>query len=146
MFGKCYLQQVISKLSLCGTLFFSPYIIYRRNHSYTSKGLTFINPFSKVLEVLFVGEPSFFKFSVFSLVYFLQEPYGIPPPGPYTPRPCIPPAQSMLGDTVNARAVRIPLECNLVQMKFVNFHIDPPYGTVFTLHGTGTGTGTKWKT
>ena len=35
-----------------------------------------------------------------------------PPPGTrYTP----PPLQSMLGDTVNARAVRILLECNLVQ-------------------------------
>ena len=32
-------------------------------------------------------------------------------PGPSTP---IPPMQSMLGDTVNARAVRILLECNLV--------------------------------
>ena len=34
---------------------------------------------------------------------------GYPPPGAGTP-----PAQSMLGDTVNARAVRILLECNLV--------------------------------
>ena len=32
-----------------------------------------------------------------------------PPPGP-----CTLPPQSMLGDTVNARAVRILLECNLV--------------------------------
>ena len=30
------------------------------------------------------------------------------------PQPPTPPAQSMLGDTVNARAVRILLECNLV--------------------------------
>ena len=37
------------------------------------------------------------------------------PPGPGTPpRPGTPPAQSMLGDTVNARAVRILLKCNLV--------------------------------
>ena len=40
------------------------------------KVLTFINPFIEVLEVLFVGEPSFFKFSVFSLVYFSQEPHA----------------------------------------------------------------------
>ena len=39
------------------------------------------------------------------------------PPGPCTPpRPCTPRlVQSMLGDTVNARAVRILLECNLVE-------------------------------
>ena len=51
------------------------------------------------------------------------------PPGParqtpgtrYTPTP--PPAQSMLGDTVNARAVRI-LECNLV---FLFFSQDIPF-------------------
>ena len=40
---------------------------------------------------------------------------GTPPrttgPGTHTPPP---PAQNMLGDTVNARAVRILLECNLV--------------------------------
>ena len=35
-----------------------------------------------------------------------------PPPRADTPSP--PPAQSMMGDTVNARAVRIRLECNLV--------------------------------
>ena len=68
---------------------------------------------------------------------------GIPPPGPDTPPGAdlsvadtpqsrhplgadtplgsrhpldrhLPPAQSMLGDTVNARAVRILLECNLL--------------------------------
>ena len=47
---------------------------------------------------------------------------GIPPPGADTPRskhpPC-PPPQSMLGDTVNARAVRILLECNLVLKVFI---------------------------
>ena len=58
---------------------------------------------------------------------------GIPPPnptppdqGPGTPPPeqtlreqiHTPPAQSMLGDTVNARAVRIILECNLVSSEF----------------------------
>ena len=46
------------------------------------------------------------------------------PPGRRTPRRRHPPSQSMLGDTVNARAVRILLECNLVfifnkgEMKF----------------------------
>ena len=30
----------------------------------------------------------------------------------------VPPEQSMLGDTVNVRAVRIPLECNLVSSIF----------------------------
>ena len=41
------------------------------------------------------------------------------PPGADTPHPPqeqTPPAQSMLGDTVNARAVRILLECNLVEV------------------------------
>ena len=39
-----------------------------------------------------------------------------PPPGADNPTPPPPPSprQSMLGDTVNARAVRILLECNLV--------------------------------
>ena len=36
------------------------------------------------------------------------------PPGADTPGSRHPPPQSMLGDTVNARAVRILLECNLV--------------------------------
>ena len=41
-----------------------------------------------------------------------------PPPSRHTPpRADTPPAQSMLGDTVNARAVRILLECNLVKIK-----------------------------
>ena len=41
---------------------------------------------------------------------------GTPSPGPGTPSPGpgTPPPQSMLGDTVNARAVRILLECILV--------------------------------
>ena len=40
---------------------------------------------------------------------------GYHPPGPDTPpQEQTPPAQSMLGDTVNTRAVRILLECNLV--------------------------------
>ena len=64
---------------------------------------------------------------------------GIPPPppgpgtspGPGTITPnqapltphdqATPPAQNMLGDTVNARAVRILLECNLV-FHFLRFH------------------------
>ena len=40
------------------------------------------------------------------------------PPGPGTP----PPAKSMLGDTVNARAVRILLECNLVDWMHSFWH------------------------
>ena len=40
------------------------------------------------------------------------------PPGADTPREQTPPQQSMLGDTVNARAVRILLECNLVKRLF----------------------------
>ena len=43
------------------------------------------------------------------------------PPGPGPPRTRHPPAQSMLGDTVNARAVRILLECNLVCHSLANF-------------------------
>ena len=42
----------------------------------------------------------------------LLGPCTPPPPGPCTPSP----AQSMLGDTVNARAIRILLECNFVMM------------------------------
>ena len=42
---------------------------------------------------------------------------GTPPRTRYTPRPGKPPAQSMLGDTVNAQAIRILLECNLVQIQ-----------------------------
>ena len=49
---------------------------------------------------------------------------GTPPRTRYTPRdqvhppePGTPPLQSMLGDMVNARAVRILLECNLVHTK-----------------------------
>ena len=38
------------------------------------------------------------------------------PPGPGTPQTRHPPAQCMLGDTVNKRAVRILLECNLVNL------------------------------
>ena len=45
------------------------------------------------------------------------------PPGPGTPPPRTrytpPPTQSMLGDTVNERAVRILLECNLVDFIFL---------------------------
>ena len=43
-----------------------------------------------------------------------------PPPEGDTPRdhaPPLPRSQSMLGDTVNARPVRILLECNLVKLK-----------------------------
>ena len=40
------------------------------------------------------------------------------PPGPGTPSEHPSPAQSMLGDTVNERAVRILLECNLVLLPF----------------------------
>ena len=39
---------------------------------------------------------------------------GIPHPPP-------PPEQSMLGDTVNERAVRILLECNLVEIYFRDY-------------------------
>ena len=48
------------------------------------------------------------------------------PPGTrYTPQDQVhPPAQSMLGDTVNARAVRILLECNLVNIKRVRSDTD----------------------
>ena len=41
-----------------------------------------------------------------------------PPPGPGPPGNRPPTAQSMLEDTVNVRAVRILLECNLVNKKF----------------------------
>ena len=44
---------------------------------------------------------------------------GIPPPGADTLLGAdIPPAQSMLGDTVNVWAVHILLECNLVSLMF----------------------------
>ena len=50
--------------------------------------------------------------------YTPQARYSPPrsrhPPGVTPPRSRHPPVQSMLGDTVNARAVRILLECNLV--------------------------------
>ena len=52
-----------------------------------------------------------------------QTPTGADtPPWERTPLEQTPPhlAQSMLGDTVNARAVRILLECNLVLMLLVN--------------------------
>ena len=42
------------------------------------------------------------------------RPCTPPSPGPCTPP--TPPAQSMLGDTVNAQAVCIVLECNFVMM------------------------------
>ena len=41
-----------------------------------------------------------------------------PPPSRHPPGADTPPAQSMLGDTVNARAVHILLGCNLVQEVF----------------------------
>ena len=44
----------------------------------------------------------------------VPPPRSRPPGSRHTP----PPAQSMLGDTVNARAVRILLECNLVSSEF----------------------------
>ena len=40
------------------------------------------------------------------------------PPGTRHPPDQAPPEQSMLGDTVNERAVRILLECNLVLKRF----------------------------
>ena len=54
---------------------------------------------------------------------------GIPPPKTRHP----PPAQSMLGGTVNARAVRILLECNLV-IYYFNYHlvVSVPKGWGFT--------------
>ena len=42
------------------------------------------------------------------------------PPGAETPPKQTPPAQCMLGDTGNKRAVCILLVCNLVKMKFKN--------------------------
>ena len=48
---------------------------------------------------------------------YTPSPDQVHPPGPGTPpRDQVhpPPARSMLGDTVNVRAVRILLECNLV--------------------------------
>ena len=57
-------------------------------------------------------------------------PEQTPPPGADTPHPLgadtPPPAQSMLGDTVNARAVRILLECKLVScvMPVLFLHIN----------------------
>ena len=45
---------------------------------------------------------------------------GTPPWTRYTPLDQVHPAQSMLGDTVNVRAVRILLECILVQSTFTN--------------------------
>ena len=50
------------------------------------------------------------------------------PPGPGTPQtsPLHPqPAQSMLGDTVTSRAVRILLKCNLVSVAFDSFRDKP---------------------
>ena len=44
---------------------------------------------------------------------------GTPPRTRYTP-----PEQSMLGDTVNVRAVRILLECNLVSISFLTCTYD----------------------
>ena len=62
--------------------------------------------FSQASVILFTGEDS------------ASVHAGIPsPPGPGAPQDQAPPtprAQSMLGDTVNARAVRILLECNFV--------------------------------
>ena len=47
---------------------------------------------------------------------------GTPPGTRYTPQDQVhPPEQSMLGDTVNVRAVRILLECNLVLLIFFFF-------------------------
>ena len=43
-----------------------------------------------------------------------QAPPSPGPGSPPPPRPGTPPVESMLGDAVNARAVRILLECNLV--------------------------------
>ena len=66
------------------------------------------------------------------------------PPGAHTPRSTHPPGappgahtplQSMLGDTVNARAVRILLECNLVFLQFPIFWQDQFH--YFLKHGQG---------
>ena len=49
----------------------------------------------------------------------VQTPAGTPPPGRYTPRAGTPPReQCMLGDTGNNRAIRILLECILVEIQF----------------------------
>ena len=47
-----------------------------------------------------------------------HPPPGADPPGAEAPRSRTPPVQSMLGDTVKARSVRILLECNLVYCFF----------------------------
>ena len=49
-----------------------------------------------------------------------------PPPRSTHPPGADPPAQSMLGDTVNAWAVRILLECNLLGMGLEDRGIDTP--------------------
>ena len=49
-----------------------------------------------------------------------------PPMSRHPPGPGTPPAQCMLGDTGNKRAVRILLECNLVKNK-----IPPPRETIW---------------
>ena len=55
-----------------------------------------------------------------------EPPWGQAPPQTrhhtdQAPPQADPPAQSMLGDTVNARAVRILLECNLVLRLFLQY-------------------------
>ena len=63
-------------------------------------------------------------------------PDQVHPPTGYTPRTrYTPPAQSMLGDTVNARTVRILLECNLVTKIFsfsVSYLFDSEWGTTLS--------------
>ena len=56
---------------------------------------------------------------------------GTPPQDQVPPRDQVhpPPAQSMLGDTVNARAVRILLECNLVCFVITDWHPCSPQFT-----------------
>ena len=49
-----------------------------------------------------------------------QAPPGADPPQKkQTPQEAAPPVQCMLGDTVNKRAVRILLECNLVTFQII---------------------------
>ena len=51
----------------------------------------------------------------------VHPPEQTPPQEQTPPRADTPPVQSMLGDTVNMRAVRILLECNLVTISEVRF-------------------------
>ena len=65
-----------------------------------------------------------------------RPPWELTPPGAEPPSPKqafpaqeqIPPAQCKLGDTVNKRAVRILLECNLIFVLFCRADLSSHYG------------------